>query len=236
MNKDFSRRSLFTLSFLSSFQYINIKFRDQATALILNRINKVPGYIEHVNASLSELIEGCKRADPLYQKVLYYRYYAFAMKVVFRYLYRYGRSADVVNDGFVQLFKSIGTFIPGAVTETERIFLGWLRRIMVNKAIDDLRKNRMVQEPGGIPDYVWNEPDPNASADHLVLYKELITEIKKLPPSYRAVFNMFVIDGYSHHEIAAMLGISTGTSKSSLSKARALLQQRLSVYAAERKS
>lgn len=158
------------------------------------------------------------------------------MKVVFRYLYRYGRSADVVNDGFVQLFKSIGTFIPGAVTETERIFLGWLRRIMVNKAIDDLRKNKMVQEPGGIPDYVWNEPDPNASADHLVLYKELITEIKKLPPSYRAVFNMFVIDGYSHHEIAAMLGISTGTSKSSLSKARALLQQRLSVYAAERKS
>jgi RNA polymerase sigma-70 factor (ECF subfamily) len=85
----------------------------------------------------------------------------------------------------------------------------------------------MMPEIGSLPDYIWEEPDKSGTADQIILYKELITEIKKLPPSYRVVFNMYVIDGYSHHEIAEMLDISTGTSKSSLSKARMHLQKYL---------
>ena len=160
---------------------------------------------------------------------MYYRYYGFALKIVFRYIYRYDRAADVVNDGFVQIFKNISSFNSGEIGEKERVFMGWMRRIMVNKAIDELRRNKMVPEIGAIPEYIWEVPDKTAEADQAVLYKELINEIKKLPPSYRAVFNMFVIDGFSHQEIAAHLGISVGTSKSSLSKARAHLQKRLGV-------
>jgi len=96
---------------------------------------------------------------------------------------------------------------------------------MVNTAIDELRRSNMMPEIGGMPDHIWEEADRSAAADQLILYKELVNEIKKLPPSYRAVFNMFVIDGLSHQEISKVLGISVGTSKSSLSKARVQLQK-----------
>ncbi len=109
--------------------------------------------------------------------------------------------------------------------ELEKILMGWMRRIMVNTAIDELRKHNMIPEIGGIALHVWEEPDKGTSADQLVLYKDLINEIKQLPPSYRTVFNMYVIDGFSHQEIAEKLGISIGTSKSNLSKGRVLLQK-----------
>lgn len=103
--------------------------------------------------------------------------------------------------------------------------MGWIRRIMINTAIDELRKNNMIPEIGGLPDYVWEVADHSQHSDQKVVYKELITYVKELPPAYRAVFNLFVIDGYSHYEIADMLGISVGTSKSNLSRARLLLQK-----------
>ena len=103
--------------------------------------------------------------------------------------------------------------------------MGWLRRIMVNTAIDELRKQNMMPDIGAIPDDIWEEPDKSGNADQAVLYKELISQVKKLPPSYRVVFNMYVIDGFTHQEIADQLGISVGTSKSSLSKARIHLQK-----------
>jgi RNA polymerase sigma-70 factor (ECF subfamily) len=83
----------------------------------------------------------------------------------------------------------------------------------------------MTPEIGGIPEHVWEEADKSQKADQLLLYKELITYVKSLPPTYRIVFNMFVIDGCSHFEIADALGISIGTSKSNLSRARAFLQK-----------
>lgn len=103
--------------------------------------------------------------------------------------------------------------------------MGWMRTIMINTAIDDLRRNNFMPEIGILPDQIWLMEDATQAADQQVLYKELILEIKKLPPSYRLVFNMYVIDGFTHQEIAARLGISVGTSKSNLSKARALLQK-----------
>jgi len=130
-----------------------------------------------------------------------------------------------VNDGFVKVFRQIDQFDDREARDPQQLFIGWIRRIMVNTAIDQLRRKSMLPEIGSIPDHVWDIRDEAADADTQILYKELILQIKKLPPSYRIVFNMYVIDGFSHSEIAASLGMSIGTSKSSLSRARAILQK-----------
>ena len=96
---------------------------------------------------------------------------------------------------------------------------------MVNTAIDQLRKNSFNPEIGPLPDTVWVQEDKSQGSDRALLYKELVKEIKKLPPAYRTVFNMYVIDGFTHQEIAHKLHISVGTSKSNLSKARVFLQK-----------
>ncbi|HWB26820.1 MAG TPA: sigma-70 family RNA polymerase sigma factor [Chitinophagaceae bacterium] len=175
--------------------------------------------------SLSHIIEGCKNNNNRYQKVLYEQFYGYSLKVVFRYIYKYENAVDVVNDGYVKLFRNLNTFKCENEEDVSKVFMGWLRRIMVNTAIDELRKLNMMPDIGAIPDDIWEEPDKSANADQAVLYKELITQVKKLPPSYRVVFNMYVIDGFTHQEIAEQLGISVGTSKSSLSKARIHLQK-----------
>jgi RNA polymerase sigma factor (sigma-70 family) len=171
------------------------------------------------------IIRGCIAKDAKCQKLLYERYYGYAFKIAFRYIYRYDRVADVVNDAFVKLFRNIGQFISQGETDTEPRLMGWIKKIVVNTAIDELRRNHLTPEIGGMPDNIWEEPGNSANADNLLLYKELICQVKKLPPSYGAVFNMYVIDGFSHQEIAEQLGISVGTSKSNLFKAKAYLQK-----------
>ena len=176
---------------------------------------------------LDHTIEGCKRHEPRHQRALYERFYGYALKTVFRYIYRYENAVDVVNDGFVKLFSHFEQFKHTDDAHIERQLMGWIRRIMINTAIDALRKTHLLPEVGGIPDHVWDVPDNSGNSDQLIMYKELVTYVKDLPPAYRAVFNLFVIDGYSHFEIAEMLGCSVGTSKSNLSRARALLQKHL---------
>jgi RNA polymerase sigma factor (sigma-70 family) len=157
---------------------------------------------------------------------MYEGYYGFALKIVFRYVYRYDKAVDVVNDGFVKLFRNMHRFI----IEDEHLeprFMGWMKKIMINASIDELRRNNMIAEIGGIPDYVWETADKTLSPDQALLYKELVSMIKQLPPAYRTVFNMIVIDGLSHSEVSESLGISVGTSKSNLSRARVLLQKHI---------
>ncbi|MBD0280552.1 MAG: sigma-70 family RNA polymerase sigma factor [Flavisolibacter sp.] len=170
------------------------------------------------------IVNGCINNEQKYQKMLYERYYGFAFKVVFRYIYRYEKVADVVNDGFVKVFRGFPSFICKTDGEVERSLMAWMKRIMVNTAIDELRKNHMMPEIGDISDHTWFEADKNQNADQQLLYKELMLQVKRLPPSYRTVFNLYVIDGYSHQEIAEQLGISIGTSKSNLFKAKSYLQ------------
>jgi RNA polymerase sigma-70 factor (ECF subfamily) len=169
-------------------------------------------------------LTGCIAADAKCQKLLYEQYYGYAFRIVFRYIYRYERVPDVVNDGFVKLFRNLHAFTGLGQEEAEPQLLGWIRKIMVNTAIDELRRTNLMPEIGGIPDTVWEETSTYDNADALLLYKELISHVKSLPPSYGAVFNMYVIDGFSHQEIAKQLGISVGTSKSNLFKAKAYLQ------------
>ena len=171
------------------------------------------------------IIRGCIAGERKSQKLLYERYYGYAFKIAFRYIYRYDRVADVVNDAFVKLFRNITHFVSEQEGEMEGRLMAWIKKIVVNTAIDELRRTHLMPQIGGIPESAWQEPQGSSGADNHLLYKELITHVKSLPPSYAAVFNMYVIDGYAHPEIAALLGISVGTSKSNLFKAKAYLQK-----------
>jgi RNA polymerase sigma factor (sigma-70 family) len=160
-----------------------------------------------------------------YQKILYELYLGFALKIAFRYMYRYEKAIDVVHDGFVKLFNQFPNFHPGTEADIEKMLFAWLKKIIINASIDELRKGQMLPEIGGIPEYVWEITDSNNDADQKLLYKELFVLILELPPSYRTVFNLYTIDGYSHDEISKMLNIPVGTSKSNLSRARMILQK-----------
>jgi RNA polymerase sigma factor (sigma-70 family) len=175
--------------------------------------------------TIAQIINGCIAHDHKYQKIVYDKYRGFALKLVFRYIYRYEKALDVMNDGFVKLFNHFPLFKCQAGEDPEKLLMGLIRRIMINSSIDELRRTKMLPEIGGIPDHVWEIPDNSQNPEQLMLFKELILLIKKLPPQYRTVFNMYVIDGFSHYEIANALDISTGTSKSSLSRARTLLKK-----------
>jgi len=176
--------------------------------------------------SLYKLIRGCIDRDDKCQRTFYEHYYGFALKTVFRYIYKYEKATDIVNDGFVKIFNSLEKFqLAKQNIDTEKILMGWMKRILINTAIDELRRQQAMPEIGELPDYIWEEIDRSQNADQMILYKELICEVKRLPPSYRNVFNMFVIDGFSHNEIAYVLGISEGTSKSALAKAKMHLKK-----------
>jgi RNA polymerase sigma factor (sigma-70 family) len=174
---------------------------------------------------LHTIIKGCIENNPRDQKWLYEKYYGYSLKIVFRYIYRYDKAVDVVNDGYVKIFRSFSRFEYKTTESLEMILMGWIRTIMINTAIDHLRKNNFLPEIGDISETIWMQEDKSQSSDRMLLYKELVKEIKRLPPSYRTVFNMYVIDGLTHQEIANLLGISVGTSKSNLSKARVILQK-----------
>ena len=173
---------------------------------------------------LHEIIEGCKANDRRDQRTLYEKYYGYCLKVAFRYIFRYDKATDVVNDSFVKVFGKLHLFKCDPSLNLEMILMGWMRRIIINTAIDRLRKDNFLPEIGQIQENIWLE-DHSQGSDQILLYKELVKEIKKLPPGYRAVFNLYVIDGFSHQEIANKLNIAVGTSKSNLSKARTLLQK-----------
>ena len=178
-------------------------------------------------ANISDVIKGCIANKHKYQKIVYENYRGFALKIVFRYIYRYEKAIDVVNNGFVKIFANFSKFEMKEDADNEKILMGWMKRIMINSSIDELRKGNMLPEIGGIPEYVWDVTDKSQDTDQLLLYKDLVILIKELPPVYRAVFNLYIIDGYTHSEIAGLINIPIGTSKSSLSRARALLQTRI---------
>jgi hypothetical protein len=115
--------------------------------------------------NLRDIIDACAKNNSASQKLVYERYYGYALKIVFRYIYRYEKATDVVNDGFVKVFRSIGRFVTDDLEHIEQRFMGWVKKIMINVAIDELRKNSMLVEIGGIPDHVWESADNTLSPD-----------------------------------------------------------------------
>jgi RNA polymerase sigma factor (sigma-70 family) len=133
---------------------------------------------------------------------------------------------EIVNDGFLKLYKALHTFNPQHAN-IEASLKGWMKRIMVNTAIDYLRKNNHRFLIAEISDHHFNTADEVESSIDKMTYKEILSIIQRLSPVYRIVFNLYVMDGFKHEEIARQLKISVGASKSNLAKARMNIKKML---------
>lgn len=167
-------------------------------------------------------IEQCQRGDASAQRKVFAAYGEILFKVAWRYLHERMATEDAVAQAFAQAFQQISRCQFDSVQKLE----AWLRRIVVNEALGILREQKRwnwaeLQEVQGQPSKVEDQLSELSAAEILQL-------IANLPPGYRAVFNLAVIEGYSHPEIAQILQISEGTSKSQLSKAKSFLQKKLS--------
>ncbi|NRA48455.1 MAG: RNA polymerase sigma factor [Phaeodactylibacter sp.] len=166
------------------------------------------------------LIKACVRRERWAQKVLYEEYYSRMMGVCLRYATDDEEALDILHEGFIKVFRHIGKYQPGTSLSA------WIRRIMVNTAIDYFRKNsrRRTEDMDEAYDISSNDPDAISRCTE----KEILEAIQELTPSYRAVFNLYVIEGYAHKEIADLLDITESTSRSNLVKARLKLKDILS--------
>ena len=175
--------------------------------------------------NITNIIKGCIGKDHKYQKIIYEHYRGYALKIVFRYIYQYEDAVSAVNDGFVKLFRHFYRFEMGTDAENEKIFMGWLKRIMINISIDHLRSEKATPGTGRMPADVWGLPADDQNAEQIMRYNDLVLLIKQLPAPYRLAFNLHVIDGFPHTEIAEMLHIPESTSRSNLLRARMMLQK-----------
>ncbi|RYG31299.1 MAG: sigma-70 family RNA polymerase sigma factor [Chitinophagaceae bacterium] len=157
----------------------------------------------------------------LYQKLLYKRYYGFAMAICLRYSATREEAAEILNDGFLKVFRKLPTYDPA------NSFKGWIRRILVNTAIDNYRKENQHYHTVDI-EHAGGETEDNDILGNIGV-TEILELVQQLPPSYRLVFNLFVMDGLTHPEISEKLGISEGASKSNLFKARTRLQRMIKI-------
>lgn len=166
-----------------------------------------------------ELIRGCVKNDRVSQKKLFDTYAGKFMAIAKRYMKEDMSAEDVLMEGFCKIYNNIKSF------KGEGSFEGWMRRIIVNTALNKIRKdNRDL--------LVYQEELTDKSGVEMMYIesmsaKDMMDMIEKMPLGYRTVFNMYAIDGFSHKEIANELNIDEGTSRSQLSKARKFLQERL---------
>ena len=165
-----------------------------------------------------ELLRMSLKGDRKSQEKLYRQFYGFAMGVCMRYTKSRDEALEVVNDGFLKVFTKGDQYDP------KYPFKAWFRRIIVNTALDFYRSQQKHYFHENIEEAYEVSSDDSSPVSQLN-HEELIAMVQQLPSGYRMVFNLFVIDGYSHEEIGNQLGISVGTSKSNLSRAREVLRK-----------
>lgn len=161
------------------------------------------------------------------QKLLYDQFCSYAYSICGRYSHREEDAMEVLNDGFMKVFTHIGQFHHPESYGLIPAFKGWLKKIMVFTSIDHYRSRLKHSFHQDIQEYGEHLKAPVTSALDQISHKELMEMVQQLSPGYRLVFNLFAIDGYSHEEISGKLGISVGTSKSNLAKARINLRKML---------
>lgn len=166
-------------------------------------------------------IEQCKNGDRRAQKALYDALSAKMFAVCLRYMGGDREAAaDILQDGFVTLYTKLDSY------SGEGSFEGWARRVFVNTALMSLRKKDVLKQTEDV-DAAWNICADTPTPIENIGYQELCKMIAALPPGFRTVFNMYVVEGFSHKEIAEALGISETTSRSQLQRARTLLQNKI---------
>jgi len=171
--------------------------------------------------SLDQLINNCKNNDTKAQGELYTLFSSKLFSVCLKYSRNYAEAEDNLQDAFVTIFKKIGKY------KNKGSFEGWLKRITINTALQCYRTQGVfdiVNENLIKDEAVTIEDENNISLDYLLQI------IQELPDRYRLVFNLYVLDGYSHQDVAEMLKIATGTSKSNLARARQILKDKITDY------
>ena len=172
--------------------------------------------------NINTLLEGCLKGHRESQKLLYQKFYSYGMSISLRYAGSREEASEILNDGFMKIFTNLKKF------DLSRPFKPWMSKILVNTAIDHYHKNQRE-----VPIEKMQDAKDESDTEKIlsgISYQEVIGLLQKLPPSYRTVFNLYVIEGYTHDEIANLLSIATGTSKSNLFKAKEQLKVILSDY------
>ena len=169
--------------------------------------------------TIDSLLEGCKRGDRSAQENLYKSMASKMMGVCMRYAKDREEAEDVLQLGFIKVFQKIKDF------RSDGSFEGWIRRIMVNTAIETYRKNLRSMNLVSI-DEVYDQAQTTFDMNGLET-KDLLKMVQELASGYRLIFNIYIIEGFSHKEISQELGITEGASKSQLSRARAILKEKI---------
>jgi len=172
-----------------------------------------------MDTNIHDILDGCSRNERQAQQELYKLYYGYGMSVSIRYVSAENEAREILNDSFMKVYNNVEKY------DRKQPFKPWFRKIVVNTALNHMKKNKKLRLQTNIDEaYHLSSREEILSK---IGYQELIKIVQGLSTAYRTVFNMYVIDGYKHDEISKKLGISVGTSKSNLSKARAILQQRV---------
>ena len=178
--------------------------------------------------SETDLIKGCIEGNRQMQEELYKRFSGKMYAVCLRYANNADDAQDLLQEGFIKVYRNLHRF------RAEGSFEGWIRRVFVNSSIEHFRKKAL--QLSKVSDKEENTiEDTDSSALDKMAEKDIVRLIQELSPGYRTVFNLYVVEGYSHREIGDMLGISEGTSKSQLARARSILQKRVAQYLSDTK-
>lgn len=177
--------------------------------------------LEEQSVDEQGIIAGCLNGELWAQKKLYELHAPTMMSVCVRYVTDRETAKDVLQDGFIKLFTKIETF------SGTGSFAGWVRRIFVTTALEYLRKNDALKQSISIDEYNEYTEMSDISVIEQISADDLMKIIGELPNGYRTVFNLYVVEGYSHAEIAVMLNIGENTSRSQFMRARKLLQQKV---------
>lgn len=167
-----------------------------------------------------QLIRGCLKGNSNAQKQFYERFAPQMMGVCMRYADDVEMAQDFLQEGFIKVFTNLKNFRSEGPVE------GWMQKIMVNTALEMLRKKDVLKQSVDL-EAVFQVSDDYPDAFRQLTAADLLKHIQTLPAGFRTIFNLFAIEGYSHQEIADMLSISEGTSKSQYARAKAWLQKRV---------
>ena len=165
------------------------------------------------------LIAGCIEGKPRAQKELFEQYASVMLSVCVRYVNDRETAKDILQDGFIKIYSKIDTY------SGTGSFAGWIRRIFVTTALEYLRQNDALKQSASIEEYSNSIVDEKITVLDKISADDLLDCISRLPEGYRTVFNLYAIEGYSHSEIAGMIGISEITSRSQYMRARNILQK-----------
>jgi RNA polymerase sigma factor (sigma-70 family) len=174
---------------------------------------------QEYSKDFNKVLKGCSRGDLKAQEELFKLYYGYVMSIALRFSSCYDNALEIADDSFLKIFRKIETH------QIEKEFKAWVRKIVVNTAIDHYRKGKKNNMEISI-EAANNEPADESVIENLNA-EEIIKLINSLPMNYRYTFSLFEIEGYSHNEIALQLGISESTSRSNLTRAKKMLRQKI---------